>query len=146
MQIQGQVFVITGGASGLGAATARRLVAQGGKVVLADVNAVAGAALAAELGAAACFVLTDVCDEDSAQQAFAAALGQVQSSLLKDNPRVMLRIEPLEVRVLKAEESVRVEKFLFFFLPRQRREFRVQLEITVKVSSLDVDKVDFTRA
>ena len=73
MQIQGQVFVITGGASGLGAATARRLVAQGGKVVLADVNAVAGAALAAELGAAACFVLTDVCDEDSAQQAFAAA-------------------------------------------------------------------------
>ena len=73
MQIQGQVFVITGGASGLGAATARRLVAQGGKVVLADVNAVAGAALAAELGAAACFVLTDVCDEDSARQAFAAA-------------------------------------------------------------------------
>ena len=79
------------------------------------------------------------------QQAFAAALGQVQSSLLKDNPRVMLRIEPLEVRVLKAEESVRVEKFLFFFLPRQRREFRVQLEIRVKVSSLDVDKVYFTR-
>jgi uncharacterized protein (TIGR03578 family) len=56
----------------------------------------------------------------------------------------MLRIEPVEVRVLKAEESVRVEKFLFFFLPRQRREFRVQLEITVKVSSLDADKVTFT--
>ena len=80
------------------------------------------------------------------QQAFAAALSQVQPSLLKDNPRVMLRIEPVEVQVLKAEESVRVEKFLFFFLPRQRREFRVQLEISVKVSSLDVDKVDFTRA
>ena len=41
---------------------------------------------------------------------------------------------------------MRVEKFLFLFLPRQRREFRVQLEISVKVSSLDVDKVDFTRA
>ena len=80
------------------------------------------------------------------QQAFAAALSQVQPSLLKDNPRVMLRIEPVGVQVLKAEESVRVEKFLFFFLPRQRCEFRVQLEITVKVSSLDVDKVDFTRA
>jgi uncharacterized protein (TIGR03578 family) len=78
------------------------------------------------------------------QQAFASALSQVQPSLLKDNPRVMLRIEPVEVRVLKAEESVRVEKFLFFFLPRQRREFRVQLEITVKVSSLDADKVTFT--
>ena len=82
----------------------------------------------------------------SRQQAFAAALSQVQPSLLKESPKVMLRIEPLEVEVLKAEESVRVEKFLFFFLPRQRREFRVQLEISVKVSSLDVDKVDFTRA
>ena len=80
------------------------------------------------------------------QQAFAAALSQVQHCLLKDNPRVMLRIEPVEVQVLKAEESVRVEKFLFFFLPRQRREFRVQLEITVKVCRLDVDKVDFTWA
>ncbi len=56
----------------------------------------------------------------------------------------MLRIEPLEVEVLEAEESVRVEKFLFFFLPRQRREFRVRLAITVKVTSLDVDKVNFT--
>ena len=78
------------------------------------------------------------------QQAFAAALSQVQHTLLKDNPRVMLRIEPVEVQVLKAEESVRVEKFLFFFLPRQRREYRVQLETTVKVTSLDADKVTFT--
>ncbi len=79
------------------------------------------------------------------QQAFAAALSQVQSSLLKDNPLVMLRIEPLEVQVIKAEESVRVEKFLFFFLPRQRREYRVQLEIKVQVTSLDVAKVTFTQ-
>ena len=79
------------------------------------------------------------------QQAFAAALSQVQPTLLKDNPRVMLRIEPLEVQVLKAEESVRVEKFLFFFLPRQRREYRVQLEIKVQVTSLDVARVTFTQ-
>ncbi|WP_323884430.1 DUF4312 family protein [Aeromonas hydrophila] len=78
------------------------------------------------------------------QQAFAAALSQVQPTLLKHNPRVMLRIEPLEVQVLKAEESVRVEKFLFFFLPRQRSEFRVQLAITVKVTSLDAEQVTFT--
>ena len=79
------------------------------------------------------------------QQAFAAALSQVQPTLLKDNARVMLRIEPLEVQVLKAEESVRVEKFLFFFLPRQRHEYRVRLAITVRVTSLDTDKVTFTR-
>ncbi|MGY3904070.1 DUF4312 family protein [Aeromonas lusitana] len=78
------------------------------------------------------------------QQAFAAALSQVQPTLLKGSQHVMLRLEPVDVQVIKAEESVRVEKFLFFFLPRQRREFRVQLEIAVKVTSLDVDKVDFT--
>ncbi|WP_033138191.1 DUF4312 family protein [Aeromonas finlandensis] len=79
------------------------------------------------------------------QQAFASALSQVQPTLLKDNPLVMLRIEPLEVQVLKAEELVRVERFLFFFLPRQRREYRVQLEIKVQVTSLDVAKVTFTQ-
>ncbi|RUR58217.1 DUF4312 family protein [Aeromonas veronii] len=77
------------------------------------------------------------------QQAFASALSQVQPTLLKDNQQVLLRIEPVDVQVLKAEESVRVEKFLFFFLPRQRREYRVQLEIKVQVTSLDVAKVTF---
>ncbi|WP_447771874.1 DUF4312 family protein [Aeromonas veronii] len=79
------------------------------------------------------------------QQAFASALSQVQPSLLKDNQQVLLRIEPVDVQVLKAEESVRVEKFLFFFLPRQRREYRVQLEIKVQVTSLDVARVTFTQ-
>ena len=73
MQIDNNVFVVTGGGSGLGAATARMLVARGGKVVLADVNKNAGEALAAELGAGARFVATDVTDEESARGAFAAA-------------------------------------------------------------------------
>ncbi|HHQ4777829.1 TPA: DUF4312 family protein [Aeromonas veronii] len=79
------------------------------------------------------------------QQAFASALSQVQPTLLKDNQQVLLRIEPVDVQVLRAEESVWVEKFLFFFLPRQRREYRVQLEITVQVTSLDVARVTFTQ-
>lgn len=73
MQIKGNVFVVTGGGSGLGAATARMIVAAGGKVVLADVNAAAGSALAAELGENARFVATDVVNEESARGAFAAA-------------------------------------------------------------------------
>ncbi|HRH75535.1 MAG TPA: SDR family NAD(P)-dependent oxidoreductase, partial [Zoogloea sp.] len=60
MEINNNVFVVTGGGSGLGAATARMIVARGGKVVLADVNKEAGEALAAELGANARFVTTDV--------------------------------------------------------------------------------------
>jgi NAD(P)-dependent dehydrogenase (short-subunit alcohol dehydrogenase family) len=47
MQIPGKVLVVTGGDSGLGAAVARQLVADGGKVVIANVNAAAGEAVAA---------------------------------------------------------------------------------------------------
>ena len=72
MQIQDNVFLITGGASGLGAATARMIVEAGGKVVLADVQAEAGQALAAELGGV--FVQTDVTAEADAVRAVAAAV------------------------------------------------------------------------
>lgn len=73
MQIENNVFVVTGGGSGLGAATAAMIVARGGQVVLADVNAEAGTQVAEALGAQARFVQTDVTNEDSAQAAFAAA-------------------------------------------------------------------------
>ena len=71
MQIKDQVFIISGGASGLGAATARMLAQAGGKVVLADVQEEGGQALAAEL--AGVFVRCDVTLEADAQAAVAAA-------------------------------------------------------------------------
>ncbi|MES2772017.1 MAG: SDR family NAD(P)-dependent oxidoreductase [Pseudomonadota bacterium] len=73
MHIENSVFVVTGGGSGLGAGTARMIVAAGGKVLLADVNKASGEALAAELGTAACFVETDVANENSAQRAIDTA-------------------------------------------------------------------------
>ncbi len=75
MQIENSVFVVTGGGSGLGAGTARMLVENGGRVVLADVNREAGEAVAAELGPRARFVDTDVASEDSARNAIATAIG-----------------------------------------------------------------------
>src|SRR5438270_4997995 len=74
MQVSDSVFLVTGGASGLGGATARMLVAGGGKVVIADLKEAEGNALAAELGASAKFVRTDVTDEVSAKAAVAGAL------------------------------------------------------------------------
>ncbi|KAB8045153.1 3-hydroxyacyl-CoA dehydrogenase [Janthinobacterium aquaticum] len=72
MQIKDQVFIISGGASGLGAATARMLAQQGGKVVLADVQDAPGTALAAQLGGV--FVHCDVTSEDDARAVIDAAL------------------------------------------------------------------------
>ena len=79
MQIAKHTFLVTGGASGLGAATARWLAAQQANVVIADVAASAGQALAAELGAAARFVLTDVTSPQSAQAAVDLAIREFGS-------------------------------------------------------------------
>ncbi|MFC5472474.1 SDR family NAD(P)-dependent oxidoreductase [Paraherbaspirillum soli] len=74
MKIENNVFLVTGAGSGLGAATADMLVQAGAKVVLADINQEAGAALAAKLGANARFVVTDVSNEASAAAAVDTAL------------------------------------------------------------------------
>jgi NAD(P)-dependent dehydrogenase (short-subunit alcohol dehydrogenase family) len=75
MQIQNNAFIVTGGASGLGAATVQMLAAAGGKAVIADVTPDKGEALARELGAAARFVKCDVTSEADGKAAVAAALG-----------------------------------------------------------------------
>ncbi|NLC36860.1 MAG: 3-hydroxyacyl-CoA dehydrogenase [Alcaligenaceae bacterium] len=72
MEIKDKVFIVTGGASGLGAGTARMLVEQGGKVVIADVQDEAGQGLAQELGQV--FVHCDVTQEADGQAAVDAAL------------------------------------------------------------------------
>jgi NAD(P)-dependent dehydrogenase (short-subunit alcohol dehydrogenase family) len=74
MDIKDKAFVVTGGGSGLGAATARTLAARGAFVVVADINDAAGAEVAGALGARARFVRTDVSDEASVQTAIAAAV------------------------------------------------------------------------
>ncbi len=71
MQIQDNVFIVTGGASGLGAATARMLASNGGKVVIADVQTALGEKLAAELKGH--FVQCDVTTEADGKAVIAAA-------------------------------------------------------------------------
>ena len=75
MQLRGSTFVVTGGASGLGAATVRMIVEGGGRAVIADLKEDEGQALAKDLGGSARFVRTDVTDEASAKAAVAAAIG-----------------------------------------------------------------------
>jgi len=74
MDIKGGAFVVTGGASGLGAATARMIVDEGGNVVIADLSDREGSSLAAELGRSARFIRTDVVDEAAARAVVDAAV------------------------------------------------------------------------
>jgi NAD(P)-dependent dehydrogenase (short-subunit alcohol dehydrogenase family) len=73
MEIRGRTFFVTGGGSGLGAATVRRLAQDGANVLIADVDEEAGEELAADIGDGTRFVRTDVTDEESTQVALDAA-------------------------------------------------------------------------
>ena len=74
MQIAGRTFLVSGGGSGLGAATAQLLVNRGAQVVLADVNAGTGEEMAALLGDRSRFVLTDVTSEQAVRQTVSVAV------------------------------------------------------------------------
>lgn len=67
MQIDGSTFIVSGGSSGLGAATVRRFRALGARVVVADIDAERGEKLGAELGEGGCFCKTDVTSETDVQ-------------------------------------------------------------------------------
>jgi NAD(P)-dependent dehydrogenase (short-subunit alcohol dehydrogenase family) len=108
MQIKGQTFVVTGGASGLGAGTVRKLVGGGGKVVIADVNAGAGEVLAKELGSDVVFAETDVASEQSGQAAidlavasFGALHGLVNCAGILGASRIVGREGPHDLRLFQ---------------------------------------------
>lgn len=73
MQIDGKVFVVTGGASGLGLATAQELIEHGGRVVILDLPTSDGAQVAEKLGEAARFAPADVTDPDGVSAALDVA-------------------------------------------------------------------------
>ncbi|MGD9750767.1 MAG: SDR family NAD(P)-dependent oxidoreductase [Acidimicrobiia bacterium] len=72
-RLDGKVAAITGGASGIGAGTVRRFVEEGAKVLIADLDADKGEALAAELGGATAFLRTDVSKEEDVAAMIAEA-------------------------------------------------------------------------
>jgi 3(or 17)beta-hydroxysteroid dehydrogenase len=74
LRLKDKVVLVSGGASGIGAETARLVVAEGGKAVLADRDEAKGQALAAELGKAATFVPLDVTQEPAWQTAVATTV------------------------------------------------------------------------
>ena len=67
MNVTDRTFLISGGGSGLGAATARKLIEQGARVLIADIDEEKGRKLAGQLGERAHFALTDVVQAQSVQ-------------------------------------------------------------------------------
>ncbi len=146
MQIQNGVFVVTGGGSGLGAATARMLVEAGAKVVLADVNRDAGEALAAELGSAAAFALTDVTDADSGKAAidlavscFGRLTGLVSCAGVAPAEKVVGREAPISFAYWSVNGAPPTMNFTFFRSPSfSNRSMTSFMPVIVVVSSADI--------
>jgi len=101
VQLRGATFLISGGASGLGGATARRFVGAGARVVIADVNTSLGEDLASEVGEGARFIRTDVTEEASvraavelAQEVFGGLQGAVNCAGIGTAERTVGRNGP----------------------------------------------------
>jgi NAD(P)-dependent dehydrogenase (short-subunit alcohol dehydrogenase family) len=101
LQVAGHTFLVTGGASGLGAATARRLAAAGANVAICDIGEEPGKKLARELGTRAGFFRTDVTDEAQvagavagAREKFGALHGAVSCAGIAPGERVLGRGGP----------------------------------------------------
>ncbi len=109
-RFNGQVFLISGGARGLGSAQARRLVAEGGKVVIGDVLVDEGHQLANELGAACVFQPLDVTSESAWSDAVTAAqrLGKLHG--LVNNAGVYTPLPMLDTGAAEFERHTRINQ------------------------------------
>ncbi|WYJ90094.1 hypothetical protein A5888_001822 [Enterococcus sp. 9E7_DIV0242] len=75
--------------------------------------------------------------------AFSSALSNVSKQILKESTDVLLRIEPKDVDILSATEKNYTERFLFFFFPRKRTTYEVELNVEVEISMIDMAEVPF---
>jgi NAD(P)-dependent dehydrogenase (short-subunit alcohol dehydrogenase family) len=101
--LSGQIALVTGGASGIGAASARLLVARGAKVVVADRQVAAGERMASELGAAALFMSVDVAEPGDVDMMVSATLetfGRLDIAIncagISSGARLPLGMTPME--------------------------------------------------
>jgi NAD(P)-dependent dehydrogenase (short-subunit alcohol dehydrogenase family) len=127
MQIRNTTAIVTGGASGLGAASARALHSAGGNVVLVDLQEAKGQALAKELGDRALFVKADVSSEEEMQKAVKAAvdkfgalnhaiccagIGWAQRVIGKDGPMTLLPFQKvIQVNLIGSFNTIRLAAF-----------------------------------
>lgn len=75
--------------------------------------------------------------------AFANALNQIHNRVLKEKDDVIVRIEPVAIQIIKAEQETYTERFFFFFLPRKRADYRVLLDVEVEITLIEMETISF---
>ena len=77
-------------------------------------------------------------------QAISNALVNIQKKVIEKYGKILLRIEPMGVEITKADEIVYTERFFFIFLPRKRKRYQIIINVSVELSFIDTDKIEFT--
>lgn len=82
----------------------------------------------------------------SKELAINTALGTIQKKVMEQYKGIILRIEPIDIRIISANETIYTERFLFFLFPRKRKKYKVVLDIDVNIFMLNVDEIPFESA
>lgn len=81
----------------------------------------------------------------SKEQALNTALGKIQRKVMNEYKAMILRIEPLGTEVIDAIEQTYTERFLLFFFPRKRHNYKVVLDVDVNIILLKIDEIKFRK-
>ncbi|NKQ18842.1 DUF4312 family protein [Brevibacillus laterosporus] len=83
---------------------------------------------------------------DSKEAAFQQVFGQIKNQMAREIPDLILRIEPMDVKVLKANQITYKERFLGILFPRTRTKYSIEVRILVRLRVIELSKIEFTVA
>ncbi|GIM46535.1 hypothetical protein DNHGIG_20840 [Collibacillus ludicampi] len=82
---------------------------------------------------------------ETKEAAFNKIFSQIQRKIAQDIPGIPLRIEPQNVEIIRAKETIYTERFMGIFFPRKRTRYEITAQITVQLRIIDVSKIEFER-
>ena len=82
---------------------------------------------------------------ETKEMAFNQIFSQIKNKIAQEIPGIPLRIEPQNVEVVQAKETLYTERFLGIFFPRQRTRYEITAKITLRLQWIDPAKIDFDR-
>lgn len=89
-------------------------------------------------------VLTLTGRGDSKQKAFQQIFAQVKMAVAKNNPDILLRIEPMDVEVVTAKSVRYTDRFFGLFLPREKVRYELTVKVKVNVRTVCLAEIEFT--
>jgi len=79
------------------------------------------------------------------KEAFTNAIARIQPELSKTVDGYIIRIEPLEVGFIEGRQVIKIEKFLYLFMPREVSRFELRLEVRVRYFVVDAESFPYER-